>query len=40
MQTYFQPRVAEATKLGNAMIAKIFEKIQEEEEEGKQSKDD
>ncbi|KAF3933567.1 hypothetical protein ABW19_dt0203748 [Dactylella cylindrospora] len=32
VQTYFAPRVGEATKLGNAMIAKIFEKTREEEE--------
>ncbi|EPS41305.1 hypothetical protein H072_4804 [Dactylellina haptotyla CBS 200.50] len=31
VQTYFAPRVAEATRLGNEMIAKIFEKTQEEE---------
>ncbi|KAF3913152.1 hypothetical protein AA313_de0203708 [Arthrobotrys entomopaga] len=29
VQTYFAPRVAEATRLGNEMIAKIFEKTRE-----------
>ena len=30
VQTYFAPRVEEATRLGNEMIAKIFEKTREE----------
>ncbi|KAK6352976.1 prephenate dehydrogenase (NADP(+)) [Orbilia brochopaga] len=37
VQTYFAPRVAEATRLGNEMIAKIFEKTREGEHEAKSS---
>lgn len=33
VQTYFAPRVAEATRLGNEMIAKIFEKTRDETNE-------
>ncbi|KAF3274878.1 prephenate dehydrogenase (NADP(+)), variant 2 [Orbilia oligospora] len=34
VQTYFAPRVAEATRLGNEMIAKIFEKTKDDTTEG------
>ncbi|KAJ6263611.1 hypothetical protein Dda_2179 [Drechslerella dactyloides] len=37
VQTYFAPRVAEATRLGNEMIAKIFEKTRDGETPAKAS---
>ncbi|KAK6540108.1 prephenate dehydrogenase (NADP(+)), variant 3 [Orbilia ellipsospora] len=40
VQTYFAPRVAEATRLGNEMIAKIFEKTREEGASNEDAKGD
>ncbi|KAF3928431.1 hypothetical protein ABW20_dc0100831 [Dactylellina cionopaga] len=38
VQTYFAPKVADATRLGNEMIAKIFEKTREEDASGEEVK--